>query len=144
MALSNDYAPSPFHEIRDQVELYEATDGREGGTLEGKPVIILSHRGAKTGKLRKTPLMRVAYRDGYIAVASYGGHHAHPVWYYNLLAHPLTEVRDGATTKHMRAREVTGPEKIELWKIADAAWPHFPEYRAKTDRDIPMFVLEAL
>ncbi|WP_319446107.1 MULTISPECIES: nitroreductase family deazaflavin-dependent oxidoreductase [unclassified Mycobacterium] len=143
MTLSDEYAPSRFHEIRDQVALYEATDGGQGGTLRGRPVIILAHRGAKTGRLRKTPLMRVSYQDGYIAVASYGGHHTHPVWYYNLLANPLVEVRDGAATKTMRAREVTGADKTGLWRIADAAWPHFADYRAKTDRDIPMFVLQA-
>lgn len=104
MTRSNEYAPSPLQEIRDQVALYEATDGRDGATLEGRPVIILSHRGAKTGKLRKTPLMRVAYHDGYLAVASYGGHHRHPVWYYNLLANPAVEVRDGAVIKHLRAQ----------------------------------------
>jgi deazaflavin-dependent oxidoreductase (nitroreductase family) len=142
MTLADPYRPSRFREIRDQVALYEATDGREGGTLEGRPVIILTHRGAKTGKLRKTPLIRIEHDGGYLAVASYGGAPAHPVWYYNLLAHPLVEVRDGAATKVMRAREVSGTEKTELWKAADAAWPHFPEYRAKTDRDIPMFILQ--
>ncbi|MCD0449081.1 nitroreductase family deazaflavin-dependent oxidoreductase [Actinocorallia sp. API 0066] len=141
MTSHGDYEPSPFRRIRDQVARYEATDGREGGTLEDRPVIILSHRGAKTGKLRKTPLMRIEYNGGYLAVASYGGAPDHPVWYYNLLAHPLVEVRDGATSRAFRAREVSGAEKAELWKTADAAWPHFPEYRARTDRELPVFVL---
>ncbi|WP_331768073.1 nitroreductase family deazaflavin-dependent oxidoreductase [Embleya sp. NBC_00896] len=141
MTLHGDYEPSSFRQIRDQVALYEATDGQEGGTLENRPVIILTHRGAKTGKLRKTPLMRIEHDDGYIVVASYGGAPDHPVWYYNLLAHPLVEVHDCATTRVFRAREVSGSEKTELWKTADAAWPHFPEYRASTDRDLPVFVL---
>ncbi|GAB3653678.1 nitroreductase family deazaflavin-dependent oxidoreductase [Actinocorallia lasiicapitis] len=144
MTLHGDYAPSPFRRIRDQVALYEATDGREGGTLEDRPVIILIHRGAKSGNIRKTPLMRIEHDGGYLAVASYGGVPDHPVWYYNLRAHPLVEVRDGATTRVLRAREASGPEKDELWKTADAAWPHLPEYRAKTDRDLPVFVLSPL
>jgi deazaflavin-dependent oxidoreductase (nitroreductase family) len=143
MTPHGDYEPSPFRRIRDQVALYEATDGREGGTLEDRPVIILTHRGAKSGKLRKTPLMRIEHDGGYIVVASYGGAPAHPVWYHNLLAHPLVNVRDGATTRPMCAREVSGTEKTELWKTADAAWPHFPEYRARTDRELPMFVLRS-
>lgn len=143
MAMSDNYAPSRFHEIRDQVALYEATDGRQGGTLKGRPVIILAHRGAKTGSLRKTPLIRIAYRGGYLVVASYGGHHVHPLWYYNLIANPSVTVRDGADTKAMLAREVTGAEKTTLWLIADAAWPDFADYRAHTDRDIPIFVLHA-
>lgn len=141
MTLSGTYEPSPFRRIRDQVALYEATDGREGGMLEDRPVIILTHRGATTGKLRKTPLMRIEHDGGYLVVASYGGAPTHPVWYYNLLAHPLVEVRDGAITRTMHAREVSGAEKTELWKTADTAWPHFPEYRARTDRELPMFLL---
>jgi deazaflavin-dependent oxidoreductase (nitroreductase family) len=141
MTIADQYAPSRFREIRDQVALYEATDGREGGTLEDRPVIILNHRGAKSGKLRKTPLMRIEHDGGYLVVASYGGAPAHPVWYYNLLVHPVVEVRDGASTKVFHVREVRGGEKAELWKTADAAWPHFAEYRGKTTRDLPMFVL---
>lgn len=142
MTQSDEYAPSLFREIHDQVALYEATDGHQGGTLEGKPVIILIHRGAKTGKVHKTPLMRIPYRDGYIAVASYGGHDAHPAWYYNLLTHPLVMVRDGMQISTLHAREVAGAEKTGLWPVANAAWPHFAEYRAKTNRDIPIFVLQ--
>ncbi|MCK9899982.1 nitroreductase [Parafrankia colletiae] len=141
MTLSGTYEPSPFRRIRDQVALYEATDGREGGMLEDRPVIILTHRGATTGKLRKTPLIRIEHDGGYLVVASYGGAPTHPVWYYNLLAHPLVEVRDGAITRTMHAREVSGAAKTELWKTADTAWPHFPEYRARTDRELPMFLL---
>jgi F420H(2)-dependent quinone reductase len=138
----DEYAPSSFREIRDQVARYEATDGREGATLNGRPLIILTHRGARSGKLRKTPLMRVVHDSIYVAVASYGGHHSHPAWYYNLLADPLAEVRDGAIVTAVRARQVDGTEKRRLWAVADAAWPDFAEYRIRTDRDIPIFVLE--
>jgi F420H(2)-dependent quinone reductase len=139
--MDGEYGPSPFDSIRAQVELYEATDGCEGGTLEGRPIIIMIHRGAKSGRLRKTPLMRIEYDDGYLVIASYGGAPVHPAWYHNLRAHPLVEVRDGPTVRTLHARQATSAEKTELWRTADAAWPHFPEYRARTDRELPMFVL---
>lgn len=142
MRLPDKYDPIRIRWIRSQIALYEATDGREGGTLEGKPIIIVTNRGAKTGELRKTPLMRIRQGGSYIAVASDGGAHANPAWYFNMLAHPLVEVRDGASTTVMRAREVSGAEKTELWRTAGAAWPHFHSYRARTSRDIPIIILE--
>jgi deazaflavin-dependent oxidoreductase (nitroreductase family) len=142
--LAEEYEPSPSARVRDQVALYEATDGREGGTLEGKPVVIVTHRGARSGKIRKTPLMRIEHDGTYILAASAGGAPNHPRWYYNLVAHPVIQVQDGPVIRQMRAREVAGAEKTALWKVADAAWPHFPSYRvAAAPRKIPLLVLEA-
>jgi deazaflavin-dependent oxidoreductase (nitroreductase family) len=136
------YVPSPSERVRDQVASYEATDGREGGTLEGRPVVILTMTGASSGNIRKTPVMRIE-RDGtYVAVASAGGAPSHPAWYHNLTAHPELLLQDGAQVHSLRAREVYGEEKAEAWTLADSRWPHFPEYRAKTSREIPILLLE--
>jgi F420H(2)-dependent quinone reductase len=113
MPLSGQYEPSRNDRDRRQVELYEATNGREGGTLNGKPVIILTFKGAKSGKIRKTPLMRIAHDGTYAVVASNGGAPIHPVWYRNIVANPLVELQDGAIKQEMRAREVFGEEKKE-------------------------------
>ncbi|MFT3863382.1 MAG: nitroreductase family deazaflavin-dependent oxidoreductase [Solirubrobacterales bacterium] len=141
MAPEGEYAPSPFPLVRDQVARYEATDGRDGGTLEGRAVIILTHRGARSGKLRKTPVIKIRHRGGYLVVASFGGVPTHPSWFYNLRADPLVEVRDRAVVKTMVAREVPAADRAALWPIAEAAWPHFPEYRSWSDREFPMFEL---
>jgi deazaflavin-dependent oxidoreductase (nitroreductase family) len=136
------YMPSPSERVRDQVALYEATGGREGGTLEGRPVVILTMTGATSGNIRKTPIMRIE-RDGtYLAVASAGGAPNHPAWYRNLTAHPLLRLQDGTTVHRLRAREVFGAEKAEAWELAESRWPHFPEYRAKAGREIPILLLE--
>jgi F420H(2)-dependent quinone reductase len=140
--LQGDYEPSPFPPVREQVERYEATAGREGGTLEGRPVIILTHRGARSGKLRKTPVMKIKHAGRYIVVASMGGAPVNPTWYHNLRANPLVEVQDGANIMTMLASEAPAEQTNRLWEIAEAAWPHFPEYRARTDREIPIFLLE--
>jgi F420H(2)-dependent quinone reductase len=137
-----EYAPSPTESVRLQVEQYEATNGVEGGTLEGKPVVILTTVGAKSGKIRKTPLMRVEQNGTYVAVASAGGSPQTPAWYFNLLAQPEVMLQDGARRTTMRAREVTGAEKERWWAVADAAWPLFPSYRQKAGREIPVLVLE--
>jgi deazaflavin-dependent oxidoreductase (nitroreductase family) len=126
----------------EQVALYEATQGKEGGTLEDRPVVILTSTGAKTGKIRKTPVMRIEQDGTYVVVASAGGAPAHPLWYRNLLAHPIIRLQDGAEILQLRAREVHGAEKTGWWAVAEAAWPHFPEYRAKAGREIPILVLE--
>lgn len=139
--LTGEYGPSIFDSIREQVALYEASGAREGGTLEGRRLIILTHRGAKTGKLHKSPLMRIPHNAGYIVVASYGGAPANPAWYYNLRANPIVDVQDGAAVTTMRAVEVPLDDKDALWPVCEAIWPDFPEYRARTSRDIPMFVL---
>jgi F420H(2)-dependent quinone reductase len=136
------YVPSPSQRARDQVALYEATGGREGGTLEGRPVVILTMTGATSGKIRKTPIMRIE-RDGiYLAVASAGGAPSHPAWYHNLIAHPELRLQDGAQVHSLRAREVFGAEKAEAWELAEPRWPHFPDYRAKAGREIPILLLE--
>jgi deazaflavin-dependent oxidoreductase (nitroreductase family) len=136
------YVPSPSERVRDQVALYEATGGREGGTLEGRPVVILTMTGATSGNIRKTPIMRIE-RDGtYLAVASAGGAPNHPAWYRNLIAHPRLRLQDGITVHCLRARELFGAEKMEAWELAESRWPHFPEYRAKAGREIPILLLE--
>jgi F420H(2)-dependent quinone reductase len=137
-----DYVPSRREDVRDQVARYEATGGREGGTLEGRPVVILTMTGATSGKIRKTPVMRIESAGTYVAVASNGGAPRHPAWYHNLIAHPDVRVQDGAQVHVLRAREVFGQEKAEAWKLADSRWPHFPEYRAKAGREIPILLLE--
>lgn len=139
--LTGDYAPSIFEAINEQVALYEASAGAEGGTLAGRRLIILTHRGAKTGTLHKSPLMRIPHNNGYIVVASYGGAPANPAWYHNLCAHPVVDVQDGAVITTMRATEVTAGDKDRLWPVCEAIWPDFPQYRAATTRDIPMFIL---
>jgi F420H(2)-dependent quinone reductase len=140
--LQDQYEPSPSDRVREQVALYEATNGKEGGTLEGRPVIILTTRGARTGKIRKTPLIRIEQDGTYAVVASAGGAPRHPRWYHNVTAHPLVRLQDGEKIRWMRARELSGEEKTRWWAIADSRWPHFPEYRATANREIPIFVLE--
>lgn len=126
-----------------QVARYEATDGREGGTREGRPVVILTTVGAKTGELRKNPVMRIVDGDSYLAVASAAGATSHPAWYRNLVADPDVRLQDGPTVHRLRAREAHGAEKARLWDVAEQFWPHFPEYRAKAgQREIPVIVLE--
>ena len=137
-----EYVPSASQRVRDQVASYETTDGREGGTLEGRPVVILTMIGATSGKIRKTPVMRIERAGTYVAVASAGGAPSHPAWYRNLIAHPEVRVQDGARVHVLRAREVFGEEKAAAWKLAESRWPHFPEYRAKAGREIPILLLE--
>jgi F420H(2)-dependent quinone reductase len=147
MPPSGEYEPSRNDRTRTQVELYEATDGVEGGTLNGKPVIVLSFKGAKSGKIRKTPLMRIEHNGTYAVVASNAGAATHPLWYYNIVANPLVELQDGAVKQEMRAREVFGREKDEWWNRAEAAYSMFPAYRARAGsagREIPVLVLEPL
>jgi deazaflavin-dependent oxidoreductase (nitroreductase family) len=136
------YVPSPSERVRDQVARYEATGGREGGTLEGRPVVILTMTGATSGKIRKTPVMRIERDGSYLAVASAGGAPNHPAWYRNLITNPEVRLQDGTTVHRLRAREVFGAEKAEAWKLAESRWPHFPEYRAKAGREIPIMILE--
>ncbi|MFI0999652.1 nitroreductase family deazaflavin-dependent oxidoreductase [Streptomyces galbus] len=146
MPLEGEYEPSPEQWVRDQVELYESSGGTEGTTLRdtGLPVIVLTTRGAKSGKIRKTPLMRVEHEGRYAVVASQGGAPKHPVWYHNIKADPHVELQDGPDRRDYRAREVTGAEKADWWERAVAAYPPYAEYQTKTDREIPVFVLEPL
>jgi deazaflavin-dependent oxidoreductase (nitroreductase family) len=138
----SDYRPSPSERVRDQVERYEASGGADGGELGGLPVVILTTAGAKSGAVRKTPVMRVEAGGVYAAIASYAGSPRNPQWYYNLLAHPDAELRDGTTTKRVRAREVTGEEKQRWWAVADALNPNYAKYRASSGRDIPILALD--
>ncbi|MFD6897688.1 nitroreductase family deazaflavin-dependent oxidoreductase [Rhodococcus sp. NPDC060086] len=142
MPLTGEYEPSPSKWAADQVEAYESSGGTAGTTLAGKPVIILTTRGAKSGKLRKTPLMRVEHNGEYAVVASLGGAPKHPVWYFNVVANPQVELRDGPDVHDMVAREVHGDEKALWWDRAVAAFPDYADYQNKTDRQIPVFVLE--
>ncbi|MFD3747503.1 nitroreductase family deazaflavin-dependent oxidoreductase [Nocardia sp. NPDC058633] len=141
MPLTGEYAPSTSDWAREQAETYEKSGGTEGASLQGKPVILLTTKGAKTGKLRKTPLMRVEHDGEYAVVASLGGAPKHPVWYHNIKADPHVELRDGTTTKDYTAREVVGDERALWWERAVAVWPDYEEYTKKTDRVIPVFVL---
>ena|SRR5690349_5697431 len=142
MPLDGEYEASPTKWVRDQVELYESSGGTKGTTLAGRPVILLTTRGAKTGKLRKIPLMRVEHEGTYAAVASLGGAPKHPVWYYNVLADPHVELRDGTETRDLTAREITGEEKAVWWERCVAAYPDYANYQKKTEREIPVFLLE--
>jgi F420H(2)-dependent quinone reductase len=141
MPLTGEYEPSAASWARDQVELYESSGGTQGTELNGKPVIILTSIGARSGKVRKTPLMRVEHDGEYAVVASQGGAPKHPVWYYNLTAHPHVELQDGAVRRDYEAREARGAEREEWWQRAVAAWPDYAEYQTKTTRVIPVFVL---
>jgi deazaflavin-dependent oxidoreductase (nitroreductase family) len=137
------YVPSPTERVADQVARYEATDGADGGTLEGRPVIIMTTTGARSGAVRKNPIMRIPDGDNYIAVASAAGAATDPAWYRNASAHPDLWVQDGAVKSRRRAREVFGEEKVRAWAVAEQFWPHFPEYRARAGaREIPILVLE--
>jgi deazaflavin-dependent oxidoreductase (nitroreductase family) len=142
MPLNAEYAPSPSGWAREQVELYERTNGAEGTTHNGRPVIVLTTLGAKSGKLRKTPLMRVEHEGDYAVVASLGGAPKHPVWYHNIVANPLVELQDGPVKRDYRAREVHGEEKALWWERSVATWPDYTAYQERTDREIPVFVLE--
>src|SRR3954454_17306726 len=141
--LQGDYEPSPYGWVRDQVAEYEASGGTRANTLldTGLPVVIVTTRGNKSGKLRKTPLMRVEHGGEYALVASQGGAPTHPVWYRNLVANPeAVTIQDGPEPFDVHVREVDGAERAEWWERAGAAFPPYAEYQVKTDRQIPVFV----
>ena len=142
MPLSGDYEPSTQGWVRDQVELIESSGGTQGTELRGMPVVVVTNRGAKTGKLRKTPLMRVEHDGVYAIVASQGGAPEHPAWYFNLCEDPKVELQDGPVRRDMVARELTGDERARWWARAVKAFPAYREYQFKTRRTIPVFVLE--
>jgi deazaflavin-dependent oxidoreductase (nitroreductase family) len=142
MPLTGEYEPSTQQWVRDQVDLYESSGGTEGTTLRGRPVVVVTNRGARSGKLRKTPLMRVEHDGRYALVASRGGAPTHPLWYGNLLADPHVELQDGPVKHDMVAREVHGAERDEWWQRAVEAFPDYAEYQKKTDRIIPVLVVE--
>lgn len=144
MPLEGEYEPSTQRWVRDQVELIESSGGTEGTTMRDMGVVVITNKGGKSGMLRKTPLMRVEHDGKYAAVASIGGAPKHPVWYYNLLANPHVEVQDGPVKQDMIARELSGEEKAQWWERAVAAYPDYADYQAKTERQIPVFVLEPM
>jgi F420H(2)-dependent quinone reductase len=144
MPLTGEYEPSTAHWARKQAEAYEASRGTKSASLRGRPIIVLTSIGARTGKLRKTALMRVEHDGVYAVVASLGGSAHHPVWYYNLKKNPHVELQDGATKREYVAREVTGGEKATWWQRACETWPDYARYQAKTARQIPVFVLDPL
>lgn len=141
MPLTGEYEPSTSDRARKQAELFERSGGSEGGTMRGMPIILLTIIGAKSGKLRKTPLMRVEHEGEYAVVASLGGAPKHPVWYFNLKQNAHVELQDGSDKQDYLAREVTGDEKATWWERAVAAFPDYADYQRKTKRQIPVFVL---
>jgi deazaflavin-dependent oxidoreductase (nitroreductase family) len=141
MPLTGEYEPSSSDWARKQAELYENSGGTEGTTMNGMPVVLLTTKGNKSGKLRKSPLMRVEHDGEYAIVASLGGAPKHPVWYHNVKAEPLVELQDGPEKHDYVAREVTGDEKAVWWERSVAAYPDYADYQKKTDREIPVFVL---
>lgn len=142
MPLSGTYAPSPSPWVREQVETFERTDGAEGNTVQGVPIVVITSRGAQSGRLRKNPVIRVERDGAYVAVASKGGADDHPAWYHNMRAEPRVELQDGAERRDYVAREVEGEEYAAWWQRATAVWPDYDGYRERTDRRIPVLVLE--
>lgn len=144
MPLNGEYAPSTSDWAREQAELIESSGGTAGTELHGMRVIVLTTLGAKSGKLRKTALMRVEHEGVYAVVASLGGAPKHPQWYFNIVASPRVELQDGAVKQDYVAREITGEEKAVWWERSVAAFPPYADYQTKTDREIPVFLLEAV
>ncbi len=142
MPLQGDYEPSSAKWVRDQVEEYESSGGTRGTTLRGVPVVVITSVGSRSGKLRKNPVMRVQHDGVYAAVASKGGAPEHPSWYRNLVEHALVELQDGPARGDYTAREVSGDERAAWWVRATEVWPDYADYQTKTDREIPVFVLE--
>jgi F420H(2)-dependent quinone reductase len=141
MPLEGQYAPSPWDWSREQADKYAESGGADAADMKGMPIILLTTVGAKTGKLRKTPLMRVEHNGEYACVASLGGAPKNPVWYYNIAKNSRVELQDGSVTQDYDAREVFGDEKAVWWDRAVAAYPDYADYQTKTDRQIPVFVL---
>jgi deazaflavin-dependent oxidoreductase (nitroreductase family) len=141
MPLSGEYEPSTSDWAREQAETYEATGGADAGDLRGRPVIVLTSVGAKSGKLRKTALMRVEHDGEYAVIGSLGGAPKHPVWVFNLRKNPRVELQDGPERHDYQAREADGEERATWWKRAVEAFPPYADYQLKTDRVIPVFVL---
>lgn len=142
--MTGEYEPSTSEWARNQAETYEASNGQEGGLLQGVPIIVLTSVGAKSGKLRKTALMRVEHDGDYAVVASKGGAPEHPAWYWNLVQESHVELQDGAAKRDYTAREVFGDEYAAWWERAVEVWPDYANYQQRTDRQIPVFVLEPM
>ncbi|MFE5796417.1 nitroreductase family deazaflavin-dependent oxidoreductase [Streptomyces sp. NPDC056503] len=144
MPLEGTYEPSPSQWVRDQVELYESSGGTQGTTMRGLPVVLVTNVGVKSGKLRKTPLMRVEHEGAYALVASNGGAVKHPVWHHNLVAFPRIVLRDETREWDMKVRVVSGEERRAWWDRAVEAFPDYADYQLRTDREIPVFVAERI
>ena len=142
MPLQGDYAPSSAKWVRDQLEEIESSGGERGTLLRGVPVVVITSVGSESGKLRKNPVMRVEQNGRYAAVASKGGAPAHPAWYRNLVEHPLVEVQDATHKADFTARVLSGEEREQWWQRAVDVWPDYAEYQTKTERHIPVFLLE--
>jgi deazaflavin-dependent oxidoreductase (nitroreductase family) len=142
MALTGEYELSPEGWVRDQTEKIFETGTTDSVDIKGRPVVLVTMRGAKSGKLRKVPLMRVEHDGVYAIVASKGGAPKNPVWYVNVKAEPDVELQDGTVTKDYKAREVDGEERAVWWERAVAAYADYADYQRNTDRQIPVFVLE--
>jgi F420H(2)-dependent quinone reductase len=144
MPLQGDYEPTVRDAVRAQVEEYEASGGTRGNTMKGFPIVVVTTVGVRSGKLRKNPVMRVEHEGTYAVVASIGGLPRQPDWYYNVKAHPHVELQDGPAKQDMLAREAQGGERELWWERAVAAFPEYAEYQTRTERVIPVFLLEAL
>lgn len=144
MPITGEYQPSTDQRSRDQVELIESSGGTRGTTMRGMPVVVVTMLGARSGKVRKIPVMRVEHDGAYAVVASLGGAPKHPVWYHNLLAHPLVELQDGPAKADYTVREVSGTERELWWARAVEAYPDYADYQTRTSRVIPVLVLEPL
>jgi F420H(2)-dependent quinone reductase len=142
MPIEGDYEPSTWEWVARQVETYESSGGTKGLTIQGTPVVVVTMRGRRSGKVRKAAVMRVEHDGRYAMVASKGGDPKHPGWYLNLLADPEVTLQDGPVVRDMRAREVDGAERDEWWARAVEVWPPYEDYQRKTDRRIPVLVLE--
>jgi F420H(2)-dependent quinone reductase len=142
MPLQGEYEPPVAQWVRDQVEEYESSGGTRGVMLQGRPTVIITSKGARSGKLRKNPVMRVEHDGSYLAVASKGGAPDNPSWYRNLAEHPLVELQDATAKADYTARELSGDERATWWERAVEAFPNYAEYQEKTDRQIPVFLLE--
>ncbi len=146
MTIEGEYAPSRADWVRKQVERFEASDGAEANTLRDSddPIVVITSRGAKSGKLRKNPVMRVERDGNYVAVASKGGAPEHPEWFHNFVANPVVELQDGPVKKSYRARLLHGEERAEWWRHAVETWSTYGEYQQRTAREIPVFLLEPI
>ncbi|MFD9514324.1 nitroreductase family deazaflavin-dependent oxidoreductase [Streptomyces mirabilis] len=144
MPLEGQYEPSTTQWVREQVEVYESSGGTKRTTLwdTGRPVVVMTTRGAKSGKIRKAPVMRVEHGGRYAVVGSLGGSPKHPLWYFNVKAEPRVELQDGSVKQDMMAHEATGKERAEWWQRAVAAFPRYADVQKKTSREFPVFILE--
>lgn len=142
MPLQGEYEPSPSQWVREQVELIESSGGTEGTLMRGMPCIVVTNRGAKTGKLRKTPLMKVEHAGAYALIASQGGAPEHPAWHFNLLADHHVEIQDATYKADMTVRELSGDERSQWWRRAVEAFPPYREYQARAGRQIPVWLAE--